>query len=83
MTIIDHKDINLSTKVQEILFQRGYSHIFNWAEYREYKAETKNTIFRASEIANLFISNTLELSDYADYDEQDEDDNEYYYNYGN
>lgn len=68
MTITDHKDINLSSKVQEILYQRGYSQIFDWIDFLLYKRETKNAIFPAEEIANLFIENTLELSDYADYE---------------
>ena len=66
--IIDHKDIKLSTKVQQVLFSRGYSHIFNWEEYREYKGQTKNAIFRAEAIADLFVKNTCEISDFADYE---------------
>lgn len=68
MTITDHKDINLSSKVQEILYQRGYSHIFNWIDFLLYKRETKDAIFRGEAIAQLFIENTLELSDYAEYE---------------
>lgn len=68
MTIIDHKDIKLSIKVQQILFSRGFSHIFNWADYEEYKAETKGAIFQAFEIAEKFISETCEISDYAEYE---------------
>lgn len=68
MTIIDHKDINLSSKVQQILFIRGYSHIFNWEDYRDYKASTRTAIFRAEAIADLFIDNTCEVSDYAEYE---------------
>lgn len=68
MTIIDHKDIKLSTKVQQVLFFRGYSHIFNWEDYRYYKNETKTAIFRAEAIANLSISETCQLSDFAEYE---------------
>ncbi|KFF26848.1 hypothetical protein [Chryseobacterium vrystaatense] len=68
MTIIDHKDIKLSAKVQQILFSRGYSHIFNWEDYSFYKEQTKNAIFRADSIANLFIKDTCEFSDYAEYE---------------
>lgn len=67
MKIIDHKDINLSSKVIEILTERGYSQIFNWADYYEYKNATKNAIFQASQIADLFIANTCEISDYEEY----------------
>ena len=31
MTLIDRKDINLSEKVKEILFRKGYSHILQKA----------------------------------------------------
>ncbi len=68
MTTIEYKYIKLSSKVQEILFKMGYSRIFNWIEYEEYKKLTENAIFRAQAIADLFISNTCELSDYADYE---------------
>lgn len=68
MTIIDHKNTNLSTKVQETLFVKGYSQIFNWEEYFYYKNQTSDKIFRAEAIADLFIQNTSEISDYADYE---------------
>ena len=68
MTIIDHKDIKLSTKVQQILFSRGYSHIFNWEDYKTYKQLTKGAIFQASDIAERFISESCEISDFADYE---------------
>lgn len=68
MTIIDHKDIKLSIKVQQVLFSRGYSHIFTWEDYRMYKAETQGAIFQAEAIAEKFISDTCEISDYADYE---------------
>lgn len=68
MTIIDHKNTNLSTKVQETLFVKGYSQIFNWEEYFYYKNQTADKIFRAEAIAELFIQNTSEISDYADYE---------------
>ncbi|MFC7345958.1 hypothetical protein ACFQO9_04405 [Chryseobacterium zhengzhouense] len=68
MTIIDHKNTNLSNKVQETLFIKGYSHIFNWVEYLFYKNQTADKIFRAEAIADLFIQNTCEISDYADYE---------------
>lgn len=68
MTIIDHKNTNLSTKVQETLFVKGYSQIFNWEEYFYYKNQTSDKIFRAEAIAKLFIQNTCEISDYADYE---------------
>ena len=69
MTLIDRKDINLSEKVKEILFRKGYSHIFNWNDYEEFMHSTKDAIFQAEAIANLFIEwNSHEISDLADYE---------------
>ena len=69
MTLIDRKDINLSEKVKEILFRKGYSHIFNWNDYEEFKHSIKDAIFQAEAIANLFIEwNSHEVSDFADYE---------------
>ena len=68
MTIIDHKDIKLSIRVQQILFSRGYSHIFNWEDYAIYKKDTEGAIFQASDIAEKFISESCEISDFADYE---------------
>lgn len=67
MKIIDHKDINLSSKVMEILSIKGYSHIFDWLEYYEYKKATEKAIFQASDIADLFIVNSCETSDFEEY----------------
>ena len=69
MTLIDHKDIKLSEKVKEILFRKGYSHIFNWNDYEEFKHSTQDAIFQAEAIANLFIEwNSHEVSDFAEYE---------------
>lgn len=68
MTIIDHKDTKLSTKVQQSLSYKGYSHIFNWEDYRYYKQITTTAIFQAEAIAELFINESCELSDYDDYE---------------
>ncbi len=68
MTIIDHKNIKLSAKVQQILFKKGYSHIFNWEDYKYYKKLAKDSFFPAEKIASLFIENTCEFSDYAEYE---------------
>jgi hypothetical protein len=67
MKIIDHKDIKLSSKVIEILSKRGYSHIFNWNEYNEYKKSTSGKIFQAYAIADLFVLNSCEFSDFEEY----------------
>ncbi len=68
MTIIDHKNIKLSDKVQEILFRAGFSRLFNWADFREYAEATRNEIFQAQAIADLFIESSFEPSDFADYE---------------
>lgn len=52
MKIIDHKDINLSSKVQEILYQKGYSHIFDWLEYYQLKKPLKTPFFKLLPLQN-------------------------------
>lgn len=68
MTSTINKSTKLSEVVQEILFIKGYDKIFNWQDYHYFKEQTSEAIHRAHEIANLFISETNELSDFADYE---------------
>lgn len=59
----------LSEKVREILFQRGYSHIFNFQDFKRIKNYVKgfHTKFKAERIAEYFIEETIEKSDLSDY----------------
>ncbi|MEI7486753.1 MAG: hypothetical protein WCJ72_04990 [Chryseobacterium sp.] len=54
--------------MQQSLYYRGYSQIFNWEDYHYYKEITRDEIFRAESITELFIKDTCELSDYAEYE---------------
>jgi hypothetical protein len=67
MTSTDSKNTNLSEIVKDILFIKGFDKIFNWEDYKYYLYLTKNAIHRAHAIAELFISETHEISDYAEY----------------
>lgn len=59
----------LSERVKKILFHRGYSHIFNYADFKQFKLTVNQMPYtdRAEAIADLFVSNTNEASDYSDY----------------
>lgn len=63
------KLFNLSEQVKKILYERGYSHIFNYADYKDFKKLSRNTlnIYRANSIAEMFIENTNENSDLNQY----------------
>ncbi len=69
MTTTNHcKNTILSNKVQHILYKKGYSFLFDWEDYHRYKKLTKNAIFPAHEIAEMFIKESYQLSDYAEYE---------------
>lgn len=59
----------ISEKVKRILFKRGYSHIFNYPDYQYFKSMAAEVpaIERAHYIADLFIENTSEKSDFDQY----------------
>lgn len=59
----------LSERVKRILFHRGYSHIFNYPDFKQFKDQVQQIAYtdRAEAIADLFVDNTSEVSDYSDY----------------
>lgn len=59
----------ISEKVKRILFKRGYSHIFNYPDYKYFKSLASGTPAPelANYIADLFIENTSEKSDFESY----------------
>lgn len=63
------KPFLLSEKVKRILYRRGYSHIFNYPDYKYFKEAAKEIAYidRAEAIADLFIENSNEVSDYSNY----------------
>ena len=57
----------LSRQVREELMKRGYSFLFNWEDYKHYKTQAKNAFNRAIAIADLFINETNQTSDFNEY----------------
>lgn len=66
-----HKNTSfkLSEQVKETLHARGYSKIFNYQDYKYYKAQVKKAFNKAQAIAELFIQDNLtnNTSDYNEY----------------
>lgn len=58
----------LSTQVQEILKEKGYSRFFNFTDFQYFKKQVKEEFNQAQAIADLFIQeNETELSDFNEY----------------
>ena len=64
---INSRKINLSTQVKQILSEKGYSFLFNWSDYEHFKAQTKQSFNKAIVIAEMFISESNQNSDYNEY----------------
>jgi hypothetical protein len=66
-----HKNTSfkLSEQVKETLHARGYSAIFNYQDYKYYKAQVKKAFNKAQAIAELFINDNLSsnTSDFQEY----------------
>ncbi len=65
-----HKNTSfkLSDQVKETLNAKGYTAIFNYQDYKYYKAQVKKAFNKAQAIAELFIQdNTNTKSDYHGY----------------
>lgn len=56
-----------SDKVLNILHENGFSHLFNWEDYRFYKKQGADAFNLAFEIAQQFINNADTPSDYEEY----------------
>lgn len=61
------KSTNLREEVKGILFQKGYSHIFNVEDYRVFKKQSKKAFNKAQTIANLFIEYLGNDCDFSEY----------------
>jgi hypothetical protein len=65
-----HKNTSfkLSEQVKETLHAKGYSSLFNFQDYKYYKAQVKKAFNKAQAITDLFIqdNNTTE-SDFSEY----------------
>lgn len=58
----------LSEQVKAILHEKGYSFLFDYTDYKYYKAKAKQAFNKAQAIAELFIQdNQPQKSDYHGY----------------
>lgn len=59
----------LSEQVKDTLHARGYSKIFNYQDYKHYKAQVKKAFNKAQAIAELFIQDNFSnnTSDFNEY----------------
>lgn len=70
VTSNSHKSnyFTLSSQVQTLLHEKGYSRLFNFTDFQYYKKQVKDQFNKAQAIAELFITeNENELSDFHDY----------------
>nr|WP_317631397.1 hypothetical protein [uncultured Flavobacterium sp.] len=65
---VQFNELKLSEQVEKILFDFGYSHIFNLADFKQFKKVCKDEFNQAYAIARLFIQeNDDQVSDYSEY----------------
>lgn len=58
----------LSDQVKETLHEKGFSFLFNYNDYKYYKAQVKKAFNKAQAIADLFIEeNQPTKSDFSEY----------------
>lgn len=57
----------ISEQVKNILHSRGLSKVFNYPEYEYFKRKAKKSFNRAQAIANLFIQEYNQESDFSEY----------------
>lgn len=65
-----HKNtaFKLSEQVKATLHAKGYSFLFNFQDYKYYKAQAKKAFNKAQAIAELFIQdNNTNESDFSEY----------------
>lgn len=67
-TFNNHKNTNkLSDQVKKILQEKGFSFLFNWADYQYFKDQAKSAFNKAQAIAELFIQDNPQTSDFNEY----------------
>jgi ABC-type uncharacterized transport system substrate-binding protein len=64
---IDDKNTKLSEKVKNILKEKGFSFLFNFQDYKFFKQKAKGDFNPALKIADLFIQDTNQESDFNQY----------------
>ncbi len=57
----------LSTRVKKILFEKGFSFLFNWQDYKIFKKECENDFNPAYSIVYKFLQQAERESDFKDY----------------
>lgn len=65
-----HKNtaFKLSEQVKATLHEKGFSFLFNYEDYKYYKAQAKKAFNKAQAIAELFIQdNNTNESDFSEY----------------
>jgi hypothetical protein len=64
-----HKNtaFKLSEQVKAILHAKGYSFLFNYSDYAVYKKAAKKNFNKALDIAEYFIFESQENSDFNDF----------------
>lgn len=67
-TAVENKTTKTSLQVQEILSKNGYSHLFNWNDYKYFKSQCKRTFNKPLEIAKMFVEYHDVPSDYTEYE---------------
>lgn len=67
-TFNSHKNTNkLSDQVKNILQEKGFSFLFNWSDYQYFKDQAKSAFNKAQAIADLFIQDNPQNSDFSEY----------------
>lgn len=56
-----------STQVKNILHEKGFSHLFTWADYKFYKHQCKDAFNKAYSIADKFLEQAEQDSDFNQY----------------
>jgi predicted transcriptional regulator len=57
----------LSSQVKQILSEKGYSFLFNWSDYHHFKDQAKTAFNKAFSIAEMFIEESTQKSDFNEY----------------
>jgi hypothetical protein len=65
--ITERKNTKLSEQVKKILTEKGFSFLFNFQDYKYFKQKAKGDFNPALKIADLFISDTNQKSDFNQY----------------
>jgi len=66
-TAVQSKSTKTSVQVKEILSKNGYSHLFNYNDYKYFKSQCKAEFNKAVAIAEKFIEYYDSASDYDQY----------------